>query len=149
MITYAEPYESQDVRTKSYICEFRNNKFKMPDNRTFLKFGITRHSNVEDRFNPEVEDGYTKSDYADWDITVKFSMWHPTMEDAKHWERHWLNQKFPYDGPNKVWVEKVLGCPTNNYYDKDTGITELRLVTNKQVGWVMYKAYEQKKRLLA
>ena len=149
MTAYRQPYQITDVRTKSYICEFRNKKFMMPDNRTFLKFGITRHSNVEDRFDCLVDDGYNKSDYADWDITVKFSMWHPTMQDAEHWKMHWLNQKFPYDGPNKVWVEKILGCPTEDYYRQDSGISELRLVTLKQVGWIMYKAYQQKRELLA
>lgn len=136
------------MRHKTYICEFRNTVFRMPANRTFLKFGVTRHANVMDRFNPDVGDAYEK-DYSDWQITPKFSMWHPTLDDALHWEKYWLNHVFPNPGSNKVWVEKTLGCPTENYYDKASGITELRLVTNKQVGWVMYKAYQMKERLLA
>lgn len=126
-----------------------NTKFVMPSNRIFIKFGITRHGDVADRFNATIQDGYEKSDYSDWKITIKFSMWHPTREDAEHWEKYWLNQVFPYHGPNKVWVEKILGCPTNDYYSKDTGLTELRLVTLKQAKWVTYKCNEMKKRLCA
>lgn len=121
----------------------------MPPGKTFLKWGITHHFNVKDRFDPSRSHGYEKSSYSDWDITVKFSMWHPSVEDAAHWEKYWLNHVFPNPGPNKVWVEKVLDCPTDTHYTKDSGISELRLVSLKQVGWVMHKAYEQKERLLA
>ena len=68
---------------KFYACEFVNNKYPMPDDdKVFVKFGVTHHWDVMDRFNPLVEDGYAKN-YDDWDITVKFSVPMPNREAAE------------------------------------------------------------------
>jgi hypothetical protein len=130
---------------KFYVCEFVNNKFTLPDvNKIFVKFGITHHWDVMDRFDPSVDDGYAKN-YEDWDITCKFSIPLKTKEQAEELEQHWLKEVFPNPGPTKVWVESYLGVDNNDYYRDNTGITELRLLTLKQAKWVYYKLHEWKK----
>lgn len=123
---------------KSYIAEFRNNKFPMPPNKTFIKFGITKKSDAMERFT------HPNDDYSDWDIKIQFSMNHKSVQQAEAWEQKWLTEVFPNPGPNKVWVERVLGCPSNTYYSNCSGITELRLVTIKQSKWIIYEAYKQR-----
>lgn len=116
----------------------------MPDStKVFVKFGITHHMDVMDRFNPDVNDGYTKN-YHDWDIVCKFSQVFRTKAEAEQMERHWLTNVFPNPGPTKVWVEKYLGAEHNNQYYDNTGITELRLLTQKQAKWVYYTLHQQK-----
>jgi hypothetical protein len=123
----------------------RNKKFQTPENKVFCKFGITHRDDVLMRFDPDIDDGYVKSKkYLDWDIKVDFSMWFDTKEEAYSTEQHWLTEVFPSTGHTKVWVEKVLGCPTMDYYTEATGITELRLVTEKQRKWVLWQLYKMK-----
>lgn len=129
---------------KFYVCEFTNNKYPMPDpTKVFVKFGITHHMDVMDRFNPNVNDGYAKN-YHDWDIVCKFSQAFRTKAEAEQVEQHWLTNVFPNPGPTKVWVEKYLGTKHNNQYYDNTGITELRLLTQKQAKWVYYTLHQQK-----
>lgn len=129
---------------KFYVMEFVNKKYPMPDdNKVFVKFGVTRHMDVMDRFNPNVDDGYAKN-YNDWHITCKFSIICKTKEDAEKVEQHWLTQVFPNPGPTKVWVEQYLGAQSNNEYYDNTGITELRLLTKKQAKWVYYTLHQWK-----
>lgn len=130
---------------KFYVCEFINNKHPMPDDdKVFVKFGITHHLDVMDRFNPNVKDGYSKN-YADWDITCKFSQAFKTKEEAEAVEQEWLTKVFPNPGPNKVWVENYLKLEDNNYYYDNSGITELRLLTRKQAKWVYFTLHQKKK----
>jgi len=129
---------------KFYICEFKNKRFPMKDGDVFVKFGITHHWDVMDRFNPAVDDGYDKN-YHDWEITCKFSWALPSKADAERMERYWLEEKFPKSGKNKVWVENYFGLQDNNYYYDNTGVTELRLVTEKQAKWIYYTAHQMKK----
>ena len=135
---------------KFYFCTFRNNKFNVPEGKVFCKFGITHNSDVLARFNPNVNDGYTKSQkYLDWDIKADFSMWFDTKEAAEAYEQVWLTEKFPNPGPTKVWVEKVLDCPSMDYYTEATGITELRLLSEKQRKWVLWQLYTMKEEVNA
>lgn len=130
---------------KFYFLTMKNKKFQIPENRVFVKFGITHRNDVLERFDPSVDDGYVKSEkYLDWDIKADFSISFDTKEEAEAMEQHWLTKVFPKDGPTKVWVEKVLGCPTMDYYTEATGITELRLLTEKQRKWVLWQLYKMK-----
>lgn len=110
--------------------------------RAFVKFGITHHGNVEDRFNPLVEDGYEKN-YEDWEIRCLFSQLVPTKDHALQMEHHMLHEMFP-PRQYKVWVERYLGCPDNNYYDRCSGITELRVVSIRQMKWAIAQLYAQR-----
>lgn len=133
---------------KFYFCTFTNKKFQVPESKTFCKFGITHQSDALRRFDPTVNDGYAKSErYLDWDIKVDFSMWFNTKEEAEAEEQRWLTEVFPNPGPTKVWVEKVLGCPTMDYYSEATGITELRLLTEKQRKWTLWQLYQMRERV--
>lgn len=130
---------------KFYVCEFTNNKYPMPDtDKVFVKFGITHHWDVMDRFNPNVDDGYAKN-YKEWDIVCKFSVPCSDKATAEQLEQHWLRQVFPNPGPTKVWVERYLGVDNNNHYYDNTGITELRLLTKKQAKWVYFTLHDQKR----
>lgn len=130
---------------KFYVCEFTNKKYPMPDpNKVFVKFGITHHSDVMDRFNPNVDDGYAKN-YQDWDIVCRFSVACKTKQQAEQLEQYWLTKVFPNPGPTKVWVENYLKTEDNNQYADNTGITELRLLTVKQSKWVYFTLHQQKK----
>ena len=85
----------------------------MPDSdKVFVKFGITHHWDVMDRFNPKVDDGYTKN-YSDWKIVCKFSKPCSTKEQAEALEKKWLTEVFPNPGPTKVWVENYLKISDN------------------------------------
>ena len=130
---------------KFYVGEFVNKVHKMPDpDKVFIKFGITHHWDVMDRFNPLVDDGYSKN-YKDWVITCKFSHPYLSKEDAEQQENHWLNKQFPRNSQYKVWVENYLKIKNNTYYKDNTGITELRLLSLKQAKWVYYKLHSEKK----
>jgi hypothetical protein len=130
---------------KFYFCTFRNTKFLVPEEKVFVKFGITHNIDVLSRFNPDKDDGYSKSKkYLDWDIKADFSIWFDTKEEAEAEEQRWLTEVFPNPGPTKVWVEKVLDCPTMDYYTECSGITELRLVSEKQRKWVLWQLYKMK-----
>lgn len=135
---------------KFYFCTFRNNTFNTPEGKVFCKFGITHNNDVLARFNPDVDDGYTKSlKYLEWDIKADFSMWFDTKEEAEAEEQRWLTEVFPNPGPTKVWVENVLDCPTSDYYTECSGITELRLLSEKQRKWVLWQLYKMKDEKLA
>ena len=132
---------------KFYVCEFTNKKYPNPDpNKVFVKFGITHHWDVMDRFNPAIDDGYPKN-YNDWNIVCKFSLVCETKEQAEAIERKWLSEVFPNPGPTKVWVEKYYGLEDNNFYYNNTGITELRLLTIKQSKWVYFTLHHMKKEM--
>lgn len=135
---------------KFYFLTMRNKKFQTPENKVFCKFGVTHQSDVLRRFDPSVDDGYTKSQkYLDWDIKCDFSMFYNTREEAEAEEQRWLKDVFPNPGPTKVWVEKILGCPTMDYYSEATGISELRLLTLKQRKWALSQMYNMKENLNA
>jgi len=130
---------------KFYVCEFTNNRYPNPNpNNVFVKFGITHHMDVMDRFNPMVDDGYAKN-YKDWDIVCKFSIVCKTKAEAESLEKHWLTNVFPNPGPTKVWVERYLNTEDNTQYSDNTGVTELRLLTQKQSKWVYYTLHQMKK----
>lgn len=128
---------------KFYFCTFENMKFKVPTGYVFGKFGITQKKDILARFDPSVDDGYFKSPkYLDWKISPTFSMWcKKGREQAEEYEQGWLTQVFPNPGPTKVWVERVLGCPTNDYYSDCSGITELRLLPKDKYYWVLKQLY--------
>lgn len=129
---------------KFYCCEFTNKVHQMPESdKVFIKFGVTHHTDVMDRFNPTIQDGYAKN-YNDWNIVCKFSMQLPDKEAALALEKFWLEEQFPYKSRYKVWVEQYLGLEDNQYYTDNTGITELRLVSAKQAKWVYYKLHQYK-----
>jgi len=132
------------MKKKLYLNTFTNTVFPKPDDgKVFVKFGITHHMDAENRFNESVDDGYEKN-YQDWDIKCDFSL----ISDAHKIEQiedYILTKVFPNPGPTKVWVEQYLGCPDNNYYDSVSGITELRLLTEKQRKWVLWQLYTIKK----
>jgi len=129
---------------KFYVCEFTNIKYPNPDpNKIFIKFGITHHMEVLNRFTSGIDDGYEKN-YHDWLIRCKFSTVCKDKDHAERLERHWLEQVFPNPGPTKVWVEKYLGTEDNNKYSNNTGISELRLLTIKQAKWVYYNLHRMK-----
>lgn len=126
------------------MCLFENTRFPMPDNdHVFIKPGITRHSNVMDRFNPKVYDGYSKV-YDDWRITCKFSQSCVSKEVAERLERYWLQDQLPA-AKYKVWVEDYLGLTNKNYYYNNTGITELRLVTKREATEIYKQLYNRHK----
>jgi len=133
------------IMYKFYACEFTNKKYSNPDpNKVFVKFGITHHMDVLDRFNSMVDDGYAKN-YKDWDIVCKFSIVCNSKGEAEDMEKHWLSSVFPNPGPTKVWVEQYLSTEDNKEYSDSTGITELRLLTQKQAKWVYYTLHQMKK----
>ena len=134
---------------KFYFLTLRNKVFPLDGNKVFCKFGITHQSDVLRRFDPSVDDGYHKSEkYLEWDIKCDFSMFFDTKEEALAVEQRWLTEVFPNPGPTKVWVEKVLDCPDNQYYSEASGITELRLLTEKQRKWVLWQLYQMKENTL-
>jgi len=114
----------------------------------FLKWGQTHHKDVMKRFDPTVDDGYPKSEkYYDFEYKCLWSCLLDNKAEATEWEQSWIgpNGMLPESRPEKVWVEKVLGCPDHNYYYDATGITEMRLVTEKQRGFFLKKLYNWKK----
>ena len=121
---------------KFYVAEFIPTKYEMRDpNDVLVKFGITKNMDVLERFNP-----YYDKRYKDFIIKVKFSKAVPNMKIAEDMERHWLEERFPNPGPNKVWIEDYLNCEKNNEYD-DTGITEIRLLKRYQLGQILTELY--------
>ena len=138
---------------KFYYLRFTNKKFKFrnPDWQSYIwvKFGITHHNDVLKRFDPAVDDGYVKSPlYLDWKIEVEFSQKFATKAEAEAVERYWLTERFPNPGPNKFWVERTLDCPSNNYYNTATGISELRLISIKQLKEVRTELYNSRGEVL-
>ena len=134
---------------KFYFCTFRNKKFTVPEGKVFCKFGITHNNDVLGRFNPDKDDGYIKSEkYREWDIKADFSMWFDTREEAEVEEQRWLTEVFPNPGTTKVWVESVLDIPDKSYYSDASGITELRLLSEKQRKWVLWQLYKMKEEVL-
>lgn len=129
---------------KFYVCRFRNKKHKTPNGYEFIKFGVTRHMNVEDRFNPSIDDGYSKN-YEDWEIKCMFSQVYYSKEDAEKEEEFWLKEAFPYKSKYKVWVEKILGIDDPHYYSNSTGITELRLLPINEANQLYRYLHEQKR----
>ena len=75
-------------------------------------------------------------------------MWMENKDVAEAEEQRWLTEVFPNPGPTKVWVEKILECPTMDYYTECSGITELRLLTEKQRKWVLWQLYKMKEEAL-
>lgn len=121
---------------KFYVAEFIPTKYEMRDpNDVLVKFGITKNMDVLERFNP-----YYDKRYNDFVIKVKFSKAVPNMKMAEDMERHWLEERFPNPGPNKVWIEDYLHCEKNNEYD-DTGITEIRLLKRYQLAKILTELY--------
>mgnify|MGYP003155031155 FL=1 len=121
---------------KFYVAEFIPTKYEMRDpNDVLVKFGITKNMDVLERFNP-----YYDKRYNDFIIKVKFSKAVPNMKMAEDMERHWLEERFPNPGPNKVWIEDYLHCEKNNEYD-DTGITEIRLLKRYQLAKILTELY--------
>ena len=117
---------------KLYIVEMRNRKYLGPnDGKKLIKFGITHHMDIMKRFDPEVDDGYEKN-YGDWIILPKYSQVFYSKEEAEAAEKWLLNKIFPAH-THKVWVEDYLQCEDRNQYYHNTGITELRLLTNKEI----------------
>jgi len=113
---------------KFYVVEVVPKIYKMRDyNDVLIKFGMTKHMDVEKRFNP-----YFDERYKDFHFKVKFSRAHSNKAKAEAEERHWLEERFPNPGPNKVWVEDYLQCEHKQKYN-DTGVTEIRLLKRYQV----------------
>jgi len=126
---------------KFYMRDMVNKVYSIPDeSKCWVKFGQTHHSNADDRFNPEVDDGYEKN-YEDWDGKTAFSWPNLSQTQVNIIEQFFLNDLFPATGYTKVWVEKYLGCEDNNKYDTCSGITELRLLSKKQRNWVVANIY--------
>ncbi len=117
---------------KFYIVEMLNKKYLGPyDGRKLIKFGITHHMDIMKRFDPNVNDGYEKN-YDDWIILPKYSQVYHTKEEAEIVEKRILNEVFPAN-THKVWVEDYLQCESRDEYYSNTGITEIRLLTNKEI----------------
>lgn len=134
------------MRHKFYVCEFVNKKFTTPPGKVFVKFGVTHHMDVMNRFNSDINDGYTKN-YNDWNIVCKFSIICPTRQHAEQIERYWLECKYPYKSKYKVWVEQVLGIQDKYYYNNSTGITELRLLDKSEAKNVYMMLHRLKKEM--
>lgn len=125
---------------KLYIDDFVNDMYPMPDNRGFIKIGVTHHYDAAKRFDASVNDGYEKN-YEDWDIRVLYSI---VSDVAAEMERYILDVIFPNPGPTKVWVERHLNCEDNTRYNNCSGITELRLVTRAQRANLLDNMYKLK-----
>jgi hypothetical protein len=86
---------------------------------------------VMKRFDPTVDDGYQKN-YEDWNITCKYSQVFQSKELAEKFEKFFLTEIYPYDyNQNKVWVEDVLNLD-RNYYSHVSGISEIRMIPEKE-----------------
>ena len=110
----------------------KNKRYAKPnDGRIMVKSGITHHMDVMNRFNPLIDDGYSKN-YEDWKIWPIYSQVYNTKEEAEEVERYLLHDRFPPQ-THKVWVEQYLGCNSNNEYYNNTGITEIRLLTRDEI----------------
>lgn len=117
---------------KLYVVEMINKKHLGPnDGKKLIKFGVTHHMDIMKRFDPKVDDGYQKN-YEDWIILPKYSQVFYTKEEAVAAEQWLLHTMFPAL-THKVWVEDYLQCEDRNQYYRNTGITELRLLTNKEI----------------
>jgi len=140
---------------KFYFDLFENKKFVLADKfrwdkhgeeRFLVKPGITHNRDALDRYNVNAYDGYTKSQkYLDWDISCKFSMWFSTKDQAREYEKYWLEKEWPNPGYTKVWIEKALNCPTDDYYTEATGVSELRLISERQLKRALRMMYEYRK----
>ena len=131
---------------KFYLVLFKNKKHKTPDGKVLVKFGITHHMKVEHRFDPSINDGYTKN-YEDWDIKILFSIACKTKQDAEYLENYFLKKKFPYNSDYKVWVEDLFGMEDRNYYYDNTGVTELRLLSEKEKNGIVSRLFDLKHKL--
>lgn len=121
---------------KLYIVEMENTKHVKPnDGRRIIKFGTTHHMDIMNRFNPDVDDGYEKN-YQDWKIRPCYSQVYNTKEEAQEVERRLLHEKFPPQ-THKVWIEQYLGCTTSNEYYNNTGVTEIRLLTQSEISSII------------
>jgi len=117
---------------KLYIIVLVNKKYKKPnDGKIITKSGITHHMDVLKRFDPSVNDGYTKK-YDDWIITVKYSQVFKSREEAEQVEKYLQQERFP-PATHKVWLEDYLQCESRNEYYDNTGITEIRLLTPQEL----------------
>lgn len=142
-----------DVPRKVYLFDVTPIKFPLLEEYKYhkngqelclVKFGHTHHMDVLKRFDPSVHDNYRKSEkYLDFNFRPVWSCKVNNMQEAKDWEDSWIGDSgmFNKNRQEKVWIEKVLGCPDTNYYREATGITELRLVTKKQRAMILKKLY--------
>ena len=136
---------------KFYICQFNNRIYDLINwpNHVLVKFGKTRHMDVMDRFNPDIDDGYPKI-YTDWKIIPKFSLVCEDEAAASRIEDYYLNIKYPYNNKRyKVWVEKELGLTDMNYYRDNSGVSELRMLHRNEATELYQKLNARKKELLA
>ena len=117
---------------KLYVVTLQNKKYKKPDDgKILVKFGITHHMDIMKRFDPSVDDGYVKK-YDDWIITPKYSQVFESLNEAKLAEEYLLSQMFPPTS-HKVWMEDYLNCESRDEYYDNTGITEFRLLTSREL----------------
>ena len=104
------------------------------ERRVLVKFGVTHHDTVENRFDPSVDDGYDKSmlhNYLKLD-KVLFSR-KMNVKEAHDLERTMLFDRFP-PSKYKVWLEDWLQLEDKHSLN-DTGVTEFRLIpTNELYG---------------
>jgi len=129
---------------KFYVRDMVNKVYSIPEeSKRWVKFGQTHHTDADNRFNPEIDDGYEKN-YEDWDGKTAFSWPNLSHAQADIFEQFFLVDLFPATRPEKVWVEKYLGCEDNNRYDNCSGITELRLLSERQRKWVLQNLYALK-----
>jgi hypothetical protein len=130
---------------KFYVMEFKNKFYDVPSDKVFLKFGYTHHMDVMKRFDPDVDDGYPKN-YKEWNIKPLFSIVCKSKSVAEQYEKHFLEEVFPYNSNYKVWVEDLFGLANKNYYSDNSGVTELRLVSLEEKNKVLKSLFETKKR---
>lgn len=126
---------------KLYVVQMQNTKHVKPnDGKIIIKFGVTHHMDVMDRFNPNINDGYQKN-YEDWKIWPRYSQVYKTREEAEQVEQYLLHERFPPQ-THKVWIEQYLGCSNINEYYNNTGVTEIRLLTSNEISGIIEELRE-------
>ena len=122
---------------KFYFVEFKD----IETGKVFHKFGYTKETNAQDRFDPYFDNYRFFNDrekYLEFGIRVLFSI-NGTLEDVMSLEKIFLNQY-----PKNINLETYLGRPYNYFSTGFSGITEIVALTSEQKSKVLKTLYALK-----
>jgi len=124
---------------KFYFVKFTHKE----TGKVFYKFGVTKESQVDNRFDPYFKNSRFYKDrykYLEFDVRVLFSMYCNTS-DAYNFE-HTFKAKYP----KNFLLENYLGKPYNYFSDGFTGITETVVLDDFEYKKVLQELYSLKNR---
>jgi len=122
---------------KFYFVKFTHKE----TNKSFYKFGVTKESQVDNRFDPYFQNSRFYNDrykYLEFDVRVLFSMYCSTTDAYK------IESRYKAKYPKNFSLETYLGKPYNYFSDGFTGITETVVLDDNTYKEVLHKLYSLK-----